>query len=67
MNHLSRCSILCVLTFLLTGVAPAASVSDQIDLSSWTCKRFLDASSADANMVIAWLDGYYKHENDPPI
>jgi acid stress chaperone HdeB len=77
MNHLSRYSILCTLASLLAGLALVASVSaraqiasahvDKIDLSTWTCQRFLDANSTDVSMMIAWLDGYYKHENDPPV
>ena len=37
--------------------------ADDIDLSTWTCKRFLDANSADVNVILAWLDGYYQHNN----
>jgi acid stress chaperone HdeB len=77
MNHLSRRSILCTIASLLAGMVLAASVPahaqtapadvDKIDLSMWTCQRFLEANSADVSMIIAWLDGYYKNENDPPI
>jgi acid stress chaperone HdeB len=48
----------------LAWIVPAHA--NDIDLSSWTCKRFLDANSADVNVILAWLDGYYKDE-DPPI
>jgi acid stress chaperone HdeB len=49
----------------LAWFAPARA--EDIDLSSWTCKRFLDANSADVNIILAWLDGYYKDEDDPPV
>ena len=40
--------------------------ADQIDLSTWTCKRFLSASKEDVGVILAWLDGYYTDEDDPP-
>jgi acid stress chaperone HdeB len=49
----------------LAWMAPAHA--DDIDLSTWTCQRFLDANSADVSVILAWLDGYYKNEDDPPI
>jgi acid stress chaperone HdeB len=58
------------LTAMLAAIALAWIVpahADDIDLSSWTCKRFLEANSADVNVILAWLDGYYKDEDDPPI
>jgi len=49
----------------LAWSAPARA--EDIDLSTWTCKRFLDANSADVNIILSWLDGYYKTEDDPPV
>ena len=49
----------------LAWMAPAHA--DDIDLSTWTCQRFLDANSADVSVILAWLDGYYKEENEPPV
>ena len=40
--------------------------ADQIDLSTWTCKKFLSASKEDVGVILAWLDGYYTEEDDPP-
>jgi acid stress chaperone HdeB len=40
--------------------------ADQIDLSSLTCKKFLSASKEDVGVILAWLDGYYTDEDDPP-
>lgn len=39
----------------------------EIDLSTWTCKQFLSASKDDVGVILAWLDGYYRDEDDPPI
>jgi acid stress chaperone HdeB len=41
--------------------------ADDIDLSTWTCKQFISASKDDIGVVLAWLDGYYKDEDDPPV
>jgi acid stress chaperone HdeB len=41
--------------------------ASQIDLSTWTCQKFQAASKDDVGVILAWLDGYYKNENDPPI
>jgi acid stress chaperone HdeB len=38
-----------------------------IDLSTWTCKEFQSASKDDIGVILAWLDGYYKDEDDPPV
>jgi acid stress chaperone HdeB len=45
--------------------APARA--DDIDLSTWTCKQFQSASKDDIGVILAWLDGYYKDEDDPPV
>jgi len=42
------------------------AVPDQIDLSKWTCQQFLSASKEDVGVILAWLDGYYMGEGDPP-
>lgn len=44
-----------------------AAFASQIDLSTWTCHSFQSASKDDIGVILAWLDGYYKGENDPPI
>ena len=46
--------------------APAVSAAD-IDLSTITCKKFLDLDKDNIAVYITWLDGYYKEEKDPPV
>jgi acid stress chaperone HdeB len=41
--------------------------ADDIDLSTWTCKKFQAADKDDIGVILAWLDGYYKDEDDPPV
>jgi acid stress chaperone HdeB len=45
--------------------APARA--NQIDLSTWTCKQFQSAAKDEVTLILAWLDGYYRAEDDPPI
>ena len=45
----------------------APSFADDIDLSTWTCHQFQSASKEDVGVILAWLDGYYKNEDDPPV
>ena len=48
-------------------VACAPALAEDIDLSAWTCKQFLSASKEDVGVILAWLDGYYKEEDEPPV
>jgi len=41
--------------------------AEDIDLSTWTCHQFQAASRDDIGVILAWLDGYYKDEDDPPV
>ena len=41
--------------------------AEQIDLSTWTCKKFQSADKEEIGIILAWLDAYYKGEDDPPI
>ena len=43
------------------------AAADDIDLAAWSCKQFLSASKEDVGVILAWLDGYYKEENAPPV
>ena len=38
-----------------------------IDLSTTTCKQFFEGSKEDIGYTLAWLDAYYKDEDDPPL
>ena len=45
----------------------AAANANEIDLSTWTCKQFQSAGKDEVTLILAWLDGYYRAEDDPPI
>jgi acid stress chaperone HdeB len=38
-----------------------------IDLSTMTCEKFLASNKDEIGIILAWLEGYYKDEKDPPI
>jgi acid stress chaperone HdeB len=41
--------------------------AEMIDFSKITCKQFFDTHKGDVSFILAWLDGYSREENDPPI
>jgi acid stress chaperone HdeB len=51
--------------FLLSWSAPATA--GQIDLAIWTCKQFQSATKDEVALILAWLDGFYRGEDDPPV
>ncbi len=54
--------------FCLAAALPmAAGRAEQLDLNTMKCKDFLQSSKEDIGYTLAWLDGYYKDEDDPPI
>ena len=58
------------LAAVLTAAVVASSVpgyADDIDLSTWTCRQFVSADKDEIGVILAWLDGYYKDEDDPPV
>jgi acid stress chaperone HdeB len=50
---------------LLAGGTSAWATS--IDLSTWTCAKFHAADKNDIGVILAWMDGYYRGEDDPPV
>ena len=54
-----------ILSAPLFWSAPART--NEIDLSTWTCKQFQSATNDEVTLVLAWLDGYYRAEDDPPV
>jgi acid stress chaperone HdeB len=50
--------------FMLSS-APASAVV--LDLSTMTCKQFIDGGEDEIKMVLTWLDGWYKGDSDEAI
>jgi acid stress chaperone HdeB len=55
--------------FLITAMVACGSpaFAEDIDLSTWTCKKFLTADKETIGIILTWLDGFYKDEDDPPV
>jgi acid stress chaperone HdeB len=58
-----------VFTGVFTGLLAwsASAKANEIDLSAWTCKQFQSATKDEVMLILAWLDGYYRAEDDPPV
>ena len=46
-------------------ITPAAA--QKLDLSTVTCKQFLDSGERTMSMVLMWLTGFLTDEDEPPI
>lgn len=56
-------------SFALAGTLACGSpvFAEDIDLSAWSCNKFMSASKEDVGVILAWLDGYYMEEDQPPV
>ncbi|MDC7789248.1 HdeA/HdeB family chaperone [Rhodoplanes sp. TEM] len=52
---------------VLAAAAAAPAAAEKFDLSTMSCKQFLSSSKDDITITLAWLDAYYRDEDDPPI
>jgi acid stress chaperone HdeB len=57
-------AILLAAALALTS-APAHAVV--LDLSTMTCKQFIEGSQDEIKMVLTWMDGWYKGDSDEAI
>jgi acid stress chaperone HdeB len=48
-------------------VSGGAARAEKIDFSTTTCQQFMQSHKEEMGVVLAWLDGYYRDEDDPPI
>jgi acid stress chaperone HdeB len=62
--HMKSFVALLVGCWLLCGHQARA---ERLDFSAFTCKRFLESQKNQMDIIRAWLDGYYREEDDPPI
>ena len=46
---------------------PALAQKQQFDLSTLTCKQFLEYNRDNMSLMLMWLDGYYSEDDAPPI
>ncbi len=59
--------VLIAISCFATAFLPALARAEQIDLNAETCKDFMQSGKESIGYTLAWLDGYYKDDNDPPI
>ena len=62
-------TVTCIAAGLLTGdLLPAArAAAESIDLSRIKCSEFLTTSKEEISYTLAWLDAYYKDDDEPLI
>jgi acid stress chaperone HdeB len=59
-----------MLTALFVAVALAAASNahaQKLDLSTITCKQFIESKTETISLILMWIAGYYADEDDPPI
>ena len=62
-----RAVLLAVTMLVAPFGAPGAMAADSLDLSAIKCQEFLSSGKDNIAMIITWLDGYYKDQDDPPV
>lgn len=50
-----------------TFVLSSPAFAERLDLNTVKCGEWLESSKEDIGATMAWLDGYYKGDNDPPV
>ena len=50
----------------MVGIGVASS-SPLIDSTALPCEKLLSFDKNTANILLAWVDGYYREDDDPPI
>jgi acid stress chaperone HdeB len=70
-THASRCRkdilMKTVLAAVLVATCSSVAGAAVFDLSTRTCRQFQQSGDDEIKIILAWLDGYYKDEKDPPI
>ena len=57
-------SILLATTLLFASAPANAAV---LDLSTMTCKQFVESGDDTIKMVLTWMDGWYKGDSDEAV
>ena len=52
---------------LSLSLTPAPAHAVVLDLSTMSCKQFVEGSSDEIKMVLTWMDGWYKGDSDEAI
>jgi acid stress chaperone HdeB len=49
----------------LVGSSPAHA--QKLNLSTVTCKQFIESKPETINLILMWIAGFYADEDDPPV
>src|SRR5687767_2252026 len=61
-----RMKLLAAAIVLALALATPAS-AQKLDLSTVSCKQFLESGKENIAFILMWLHGYWTDEDDPPI
>ena len=53
------------LALMLASATPVSA--QKLDLSTVTCKQFVESSKENIGLILMWLHGYWTDADDPPI
>ncbi len=56
-----------ILFAVLAFAAPVPANAAVLDLSTMSCKQFLDSGDDTIKLVLTWMDGWYKGDSDEAI
>jgi acid stress chaperone HdeB len=59
--------LLLLLVMLASLGAAVPAQAEKVDLSTVTCKSLLEYNKEKVSLILMWLDGYYKEDDDDPI
>jgi acid stress chaperone HdeB len=60
-------SMILIIATTMWATFPAEAQKQQFDLSTVTCKQFLEYNKDNMSLMLMWLDGYYSEDDAPPI
>ena len=49
---------------LLLGLTIAPAAAETLDLTTMTCKQFLDNGADRMTLILAWIDGFYSKSEE---
>ena len=55
-----------IVTAVVLAAAPAAH-AQKVDLSTITCKQFLEMNKESVGLIMMWMAGYYADQDAPPV
>lgn len=48
-------------------LSTAVAQADDLDFTKIKCSEFVSAPKDEISIILAWLEGYYTKESDPPV